>query len=103
VRQPVTVTGMGRIVPLKDAAALAEAVIEVLHHPEQYHRPRKEIAARYSTGRTADDYERLFGGLVARNAQRTGHHRGHKTRAALAGTLAVALMAALLARRHGWP
>ena len=96
VRQPVTVTGMGRIVPIKDPAALAEAVIDVLGHPERYVRPRAEIEALYSTARTAEAYESLFDHLVGQKARRGARFRGPRARAALAG----ALMVTLLAARH---
>jgi glycosyltransferase involved in cell wall biosynthesis len=100
VRQPVTVTGMGRVVPIKDAAALADAVLAVLQHPEQYRRPRVEIAARYSTARTADEYERLFERLLAARAGRKGRLRRPQVGAALAGVLLAALWATLAARRR---
>ena len=63
VRQPVRQTGMGKVVPIGDADALAEAIIEVLGNRPAYVRPRHEIAARYSTARTADGYEALFAEL----------------------------------------
>jgi glycosyltransferase involved in cell wall biosynthesis len=60
VRQPTAMTGMGRTAPIRDSAALAEAIIEVLDHREQYIRPRAEIAARFSPDSVADKYEALF-------------------------------------------
>src|SRR5512135_3225570 len=41
VREPARVTGMGEIVPIKNARALADGIIEVLNHREQYVRPRE--------------------------------------------------------------
>ncbi len=64
VRQPVTQTGMGQVVPIGDAEALAQALIEVLGNKARYVRPREEIAARFSTPRTADGYEGLFQDLL---------------------------------------
>jgi glycosyltransferase involved in cell wall biosynthesis len=66
VRQPVTLTGMGEVVPIGDSAALAEAVIRVLNDKAKYLRPRSEIEAQFSTPRTAELYEHLFEDLLAR-------------------------------------
>lgn len=60
VRQPILQTGMGEIAPIGDADGLAEALLKVLEHREAYGRPREEIAARFSTARTVDEYEKLF-------------------------------------------
>jgi glycosyltransferase involved in cell wall biosynthesis len=64
VRQPVAQTGMGKVVPIGDADALAEAIIEVFGNRRSYVRPPAEIAARFSTTRTADGYEDLFTELL---------------------------------------
>jgi glycosyltransferase involved in cell wall biosynthesis len=60
VRQPVHQTGMGEVVPIGDSDALAAAIIRVLRNRQEYLRPREEIAARYNTERTAEEYEALF-------------------------------------------
>ena len=60
VRQPVMTTGMGVVVPARDAAAIADAVTEVLTHADRYTRPRGEIEARFDLSATVDSYERLF-------------------------------------------
>ena len=65
VRQPVTMTGMGEVVPIGDSAALAEAVIRVLNDKAKYTRPRSDIEAQFSTPRTAEQYEKLFEELLA--------------------------------------
>ena len=61
VRQPVITTGMGRIVPLRQAGALAEAVTELL---ASYERPSPEELAKlikfYSPESVAGAYENLF-------------------------------------------
>ncbi len=72
VRQPVRLTGMGRIVPIKDPAALADAVVEVVQHRARYARPREAISALYSVERTAAEYERLFREVIARSQRRGG-------------------------------
>jgi glycosyltransferase involved in cell wall biosynthesis len=64
VRQPVAQTGMGQVAPIGDAQGLAEAIVEVLRNRAAYVRPRQEIAARFSTARTADGYEALFEKLL---------------------------------------
>jgi glycosyltransferase involved in cell wall biosynthesis len=60
VRQPVHQTGMGEVVPIGDSDALATAIIRVIRNRPDYLRPREEIAARYNTERTAEEYEALF-------------------------------------------
>jgi glycosyltransferase involved in cell wall biosynthesis len=60
VRQPVAITGMGRVVPIKSSPALAEAIIDVIRHRDAYVRPREAIGVHFSTDRTADEYLRLF-------------------------------------------
>jgi glycosyltransferase involved in cell wall biosynthesis len=60
VRQPVTMTGMGAIVPIADAEGLAQGVIRVLREPGQYIKPRAEIMRTFELARTVDEYEKLF-------------------------------------------
>lgn len=69
VRQPVRLTGMGEIVPIRDSAALADAVIRVLTDRSKYIRPRSEIEALFSTERTAELYEQLFDKLLTHAAK----------------------------------
>ncbi len=64
VRQPVLQTGMGEVVPIGDARALAEAILRVVSQRARYVRPRQEIASRWSTDRTAAEYEALFERLL---------------------------------------
>jgi len=63
VRQPVMQTGMGLVVPIGDSAALAEAIIQVLSDRARFVRSREDIAGRFSTERTANEYEALFAEL----------------------------------------
>jgi len=65
VRVPTQLTGMGRTVPPRDSAALADAIVEVLEHRDQYVRPRGPIAEMFSPAKTAERYEALFNELVA--------------------------------------
>jgi glycosyltransferase involved in cell wall biosynthesis len=67
VRQPVTMTGMGEIVPVADATGLADGILKVLTDRDRYVRPRGEIMERFALTRTVDAYERLF---AARSAVR---------------------------------
>jgi glycosyltransferase involved in cell wall biosynthesis len=64
VRQPVLQTRMGEVVPIGDSRALAEAILSVASDRQKYVRPRGEIAARFSTERTVEGYEALFGRLL---------------------------------------
>jgi glycosyltransferase involved in cell wall biosynthesis len=64
VRQPVLQTGMGKIIPIADAAALAEAVLEILDQPSKFQADRESIAARYAPAAAAEAYERAFTELL---------------------------------------
>jgi glycosyltransferase involved in cell wall biosynthesis len=61
VRVPVAETGMGRLVPPRDSAALAEAILIVLADREAYVRPSGDLMARFGVERALDFYEDLFG------------------------------------------
>jgi glycosyltransferase involved in cell wall biosynthesis len=63
VRQPVHQTGMGEVVPIGDSEALAAAILRVIELRDRYVRPREEIAAKFSTDKTAIAYEQLFAEL----------------------------------------
>ena len=60
VRQPPLMTGMGEVVPIGDADALAGAILRVVAHPDQFHRPRSQIEDAFSLERTVAGYETLF-------------------------------------------
>ncbi len=60
VREAVRRTEMGEIVPVRDSAALAEAVVRVLRNRPFYVRSREEVRAVFSTERSLRDYEQLF-------------------------------------------
>ncbi len=60
VRQPTTMTGMGRTVPICNSTALAEAILEVLDNRQKYVRPRAEIADKFSPDAVAAKYEAIF-------------------------------------------
>ncbi len=60
VRQPVRMTGMGEIVPVANAPALAAGIIKVLKARERYIRDHDAILRQFDLERTVDAYEQLF-------------------------------------------
>jgi glycosyltransferase involved in cell wall biosynthesis len=64
VREPVRITGMGEIVPIKDARALAAGIVRVIENRDRYVRSREEIEAMFALERTVQQYEDLFKELV---------------------------------------
>ncbi len=60
VRHAVRTTGMGKIVAPKDAHGLAQAILEILDHPEQYKGDIPAIRQRYTPATTAAAYESIF-------------------------------------------
>jgi glycosyltransferase involved in cell wall biosynthesis len=67
VRQPVLKTGMGKVVPTRDPSALAEAILEVLKHPESFEGRSAEIASGFTPDAVASQYETLFSQLLGRS------------------------------------
>lgn len=98
VRVPVQTTGMGRVTPIGETAALAADIAAILRDPATYAADRSRVEASYSVRRSADDYERLFGELIEAS-RRPPPLRAHF---ALLVALA-AFLAALLRPPHGWP
>jgi glycosyltransferase involved in cell wall biosynthesis len=64
VRQPVKLHGMGRIIPIGDAQALAESLIEVLKYPEKFRGDPNTIEQTYLPDAIALEYENLFGQIL---------------------------------------
>jgi glycosyltransferase involved in cell wall biosynthesis len=60
VREPVRRTGMGRIVPPHDAAALAAALIDVVRQRPSYVRPRAAVVEAFDAQRSLREYEEVF-------------------------------------------
>ncbi len=60
VRQPVKMTGMGEVIPIGEADALAKAILRIFEHPERYQGDPDELRARFSPDTTAARYEALF-------------------------------------------
>ena len=64
VRQPIKMTGMGRTVPPRNAAALTQALIEILDHPNGYSGNEQSVKNRFSPDLIAEQYETLFKQLL---------------------------------------
>lgn len=60
VRQPVTTTGMGKVIPIGDSDALAEAALEILANPAAFRRPAEPIVEHYLPDTVAAEFEKLF-------------------------------------------
>jgi glycosyltransferase involved in cell wall biosynthesis len=60
VRSTVRLTGMGEVVPIRDAPAIAGAVTDILRNRERYIRPHDDIAQMFDLERTLEAYEDLF-------------------------------------------
>jgi glycosyltransferase involved in cell wall biosynthesis len=67
VRVPVTMSGMGKVVPVGDARAIAQAIIEILSDREKFKGNQSETAHRYSPDVIAEGYEKLFSEIVERS------------------------------------
>ena len=65
VREPVKLTGMGRLAPAANSEALAEAINEVLSHPSDYQGDVEAIQQQFSSQRIAEEYEQLFQQVMA--------------------------------------
>jgi glycosyltransferase involved in cell wall biosynthesis len=63
VRQPVKLHEMGKIIPIGDSAALAEAALDILGHPRDFRRDPAPILERYRPDTIAAEYENLFAQL----------------------------------------
>ena len=71
VRQSVTMTGMGQVVPIGDHEALAKAVNEVLADKPAYIRDPELIGRAFSPDQTAAEYLKLFTALRTNSADNT--------------------------------
>ena len=65
VRQPVLTTGMGKISPIGDSLALAQAILSVLENPGAFRKEAREIRSQFEPQRTAAAYVQLFEQLLA--------------------------------------
>jgi glycosyltransferase involved in cell wall biosynthesis len=71
VREPIRLTGMGEIVPVGDAAALASAVARVIDGGDRYVRTRAEIESFFDLDRCVHRYEALFQDLLVASGRRS--------------------------------
>jgi len=64
VRQPPQMTGMGEVIPIGDAGALAEAIICIASHPERYTGDPEAVARTFDPQTNAAAYENLYQELM---------------------------------------
>jgi len=64
VRQPPIMTGMGEVVPVGDAEALAKALLKIFDHPERYAGDPPAVAQKFDPQINAAAYEALYLGLL---------------------------------------
>ncbi len=67
VRRPVQMHGMGEVVPIGDAPALAEALLKILSNRTTYQCDTRELARTYDPDFVAAEYEKLFARLVGKS------------------------------------
>jgi glycosyltransferase involved in cell wall biosynthesis len=65
VRQPVAMTGMGKVVPIHDAPALAQAVLDIFDHPENFRGDPDKVIEMFHPDTNAAAFELLFETLLA--------------------------------------
>ncbi|MEM7799695.1 MAG: glycosyltransferase family 4 protein [Chloroflexota bacterium] len=71
VRQSVTMTGMGEVVPIGDSEELAGAVNRLLASKETYLRDSELIEQAFSPDQTAREYLKLFNSLLEGHVKST--------------------------------
>jgi glycosyltransferase involved in cell wall biosynthesis len=62
VREPVGITGMGRVVPPRNEKELAGALVDVIRNRDGYIKPRDEIEKLFSIDTTVDAYVGVYRG-----------------------------------------
>ncbi len=75
VRQPVKVHGMGKVVPIGDPDALAQALLDIFAEPQAYIKDPVEIAMRYRPDTIAIHYEELFAELQKELAEEPSNRK----------------------------
>jgi len=60
VRQPVTMTGMGKVIPVGDAQVLAKAILEILDQPEKFQGDSARVVQMFHPDTNAAAFEALF-------------------------------------------
>jgi glycosyltransferase involved in cell wall biosynthesis len=64
VRQPVAMTGMGKVIPIHDAPALAQAVLDIMDHPVAYRGDPEKVIEMFHPDVNAAAFENLFEALL---------------------------------------
>jgi glycosyltransferase involved in cell wall biosynthesis len=64
VRGPVQMHAMGKVVPIGDSSALAEALLAIFAEKEKYHCDTAALARMYDPDTVAQEYEELFAKLM---------------------------------------
>ena len=64
VRRPVQMHGMGKVVPVGDSSALAQALLEIISGEHKYSCDTAEIRRLYDPESVAVEYEKLFEKLL---------------------------------------
>ena len=64
VRQPVLQTGLGRIVPVRDASALAEVILSVLDESDDAWLIPESYLKKFGQEKVAERYQEIFASLV---------------------------------------
>jgi len=64
VRQPVLQTGLGRVVPIRDAAALAQGIISVLDEGNAARKVPEAYLQKFEQEKVAARYQEIFEALV---------------------------------------
>ncbi len=70
VRQPIRLTGMGRVTPVGDAAALAQNILAVLADPRKYRGDAAALRNEFSPDTCAARHEALFTEIAQELASR---------------------------------
>jgi glycosyltransferase involved in cell wall biosynthesis len=64
VRRPVQMHKMGKVTPIGDSPALAQALLEILSGKEKYHCDAAALKQQYAPDSVAAEYEKLFESLM---------------------------------------
>jgi phosphatidylinositol alpha-mannosyltransferase len=67
VRRPVQMHNMGKVVPIGDSSALAEALLAIFTRKEKYRCDTAALVELYSPDSVAAEYETLFEQLLNKN------------------------------------
>ena len=70
VREPVKLTGMGRLTSPANSHELAQAIIEVLDHPTHYQGNVEAVKVQFSSQHIAEKYIKLYQEVIQAHHQR---------------------------------